>query len=144
MMANIVPNMAYPPEPFLYLASRIKSEVDVPVMHAQNIKTRCRRRGSSPKARGPDRDDACPHRGSALATNCARAVRRDPPVRRRNYCIDRNYRGADVLCIQNAATGRERSIPHIVPRAARSLRVVVVGGGRPHGSGARVRQRATR
>ncbi|TLY73464.1 MAG: FAD-dependent oxidoreductase, partial [Gammaproteobacteria bacterium] len=46
-----------------------------------------------------------------------------------NYCIDRNYRGADVLCIQNAATGRERSIPHIVPRAARSLRVVVVGGG---------------
>src|SRR5258706_581637 len=46
-----------------------------------------------------------------------------------NYCIDRNYRGDDVLCIQNAATGRERSIPHIVPRAARSLRVVVVGGG---------------
>jgi len=34
-----------------------------------------------------------------------------------------------VLCIQNAATGREGSIPHIVPRAGRSLRVVVVGGG---------------
>jgi NADPH-dependent 2,4-dienoyl-CoA reductase/sulfur reductase-like enzyme len=34
-----------------------------------------------------------------------------------------------LLCIQNAATGRERSIPHIISRADSRRRVVVVGGG---------------
>ena len=31
-----------------------------------------------------------------------------------NYCIDRQYNGLDVLCIQNAATSREATMPHII------------------------------
>jgi NADPH-dependent 2,4-dienoyl-CoA reductase/sulfur reductase-like enzyme len=45
------------------------------------------------------------------------------------YCIDRIYAGGDALCIQNAATGREASMPHVIARAARRRRVVVVGAG---------------
>ena len=58
-----------------------------------------------------------------------------------NYCIDRQYDGLDVLCVQNAATTRETTMPHrIVPTRGRRRRIVVVGaeaGG--HGS-ARVRR----
>ena len=30
------------------------------------------------------------------------------------YCIDRIYVGADALCLQNPATGRERTMPHVI------------------------------
>ena len=30
-----------------------------------------------------------------------------------SYCINRLYRGLDALCIQNPATGREETIPHV-------------------------------
>jgi NADPH-dependent 2,4-dienoyl-CoA reductase/sulfur reductase-like enzyme len=46
------------------------------------------------------------------------------------YCIDRIYQGKDALCIHNAATGREATMPHAVPRGPGPARkVVVVGGG---------------
>ena len=31
------------------------------------------------------------------------------------YCLDRIYQGGEALCIHNAATGRELSIPHVLP-----------------------------
>src|SRR5690242_10538789 len=47
-----------------------------------------------------------------------------------SYCINRIYRGLDALCIQNPATGREATIPHVVPRSdGPARRVVVIGGG---------------
>ena len=47
-----------------------------------------------------------------------------------SYCINRLYLGLDSLCIQNVATGREATIPHLTPRSdGPSRRVVVVGGG---------------
>ena len=47
-----------------------------------------------------------------------------------NYCIDRQYDGLDVLCVQNAATTRETTMPHrIAPTRGRRRRIVVVGAG---------------
>jgi NADPH-dependent 2,4-dienoyl-CoA reductase/sulfur reductase-like enzyme len=47
-----------------------------------------------------------------------------------NYCIDRQYNGLDVLCIQNAATSREETMPHIIEKTrGRKRKVVVVGAG---------------
>src|SRR3546814_20835237 len=47
-----------------------------------------------------------------------------------NYCIDRPYTGLDVLCIQNAATSREPTIPHIIAQAkGPRLTVAVLGAG---------------
>lgn len=46
------------------------------------------------------------------------------------YCLDRIYEGGEALCIHNAATGREASIPHIIPKTEGPKRkVVVVGAG---------------
>jgi NADPH-dependent 2,4-dienoyl-CoA reductase/sulfur reductase-like enzyme len=46
-----------------------------------------------------------------------------------NYCLDRIYQGGAAYCIHNPATGRELSMPHIVPKAAERRKVVVVGAG---------------
>ena len=45
------------------------------------------------------------------------------------YCLDRIYQAGDALCIHNAATGRELTMPHDIPKAAVRKKVVVVGAG---------------
>jgi NADPH-dependent 2,4-dienoyl-CoA reductase/sulfur reductase-like enzyme len=50
-----------------------------------------------------------------------------------NYCIDRQYNGLDVLCVQNAATSRERTMPHVIARTSGPKRKVVVVGAGPAG-----------
>jgi len=46
------------------------------------------------------------------------------------YCLDRIYEGGEALCIHNAATGREATIPHVIARTDGPLKkVVVVGAG---------------
>ncbi|HEU0223666.1 MAG TPA: NAD(P)-binding protein, partial [Paracoccaceae bacterium] len=45
------------------------------------------------------------------------------------YCLDRIYEGGEALCIHNASTGREESLPHEVERAERPLKALVVGAG---------------
>ena len=46
-----------------------------------------------------------------------------------NYCLDRIYQGGAAYCIHNAATGRELTMPHIVPKADIRKKVVIVGAG---------------
>ena len=45
------------------------------------------------------------------------------------YCLDRIYRGAEALCIHNAATGRELTMPHDIPAAEVKKNIVIVGAG---------------
>ncbi|AHD08637.1 oxidoreductase [Phaeobacter gallaeciensis] len=45
------------------------------------------------------------------------------------YCLDRIYQAGEALCIHNAATGRELTMPHVIPRAEARKQVVVVGAG---------------
>lgn len=131
LTGNLVPNMAYPPAPFLYLASAIKAAVDVPVIHAQNIKdpvsaARILEEGHVDLVGMTRAHIADPH-----LVNKTRAGRVDE-IRLcvgANYCINRMYSGLDVACVQNAATGRETTMPHRLAKAERSRRVVVVGGG---------------
>lgn len=45
------------------------------------------------------------------------------------YCLDRIYQAGDALCIHNAATGRELTMPHSITPAENKLKVVIVGAG---------------
>jgi NADPH-dependent 2,4-dienoyl-CoA reductase/sulfur reductase-like enzyme len=46
------------------------------------------------------------------------------------YCLDRIYEGGEALCVHNAATGREASIPHTIRKTDGPRRkIVVVGAG---------------
>nr|WP_300306595.1 dimethylglycine demethylation protein DgcA [Halomonas sp.] len=132
-LANVIPNMSYPPEPFLHLASGIKEVVSVPVIHAQNIKdpTQANRilEGGYVDLVGMTRAHiADPHLIAKIKMNQVDQIKQCVGA---NYCIDRQYQGLDVLCIQNAATSREyMGLPHIIePTEGAKRRAVVVGGG---------------
>ena len=46
-----------------------------------------------------------------------------------NYCLDRIYQGGMAFCLHNAATGREETMPHDVPKATRTKRITIIGAG---------------
>ncbi|RKR06576.1 2,4-dienoyl-CoA reductase-like NADH-dependent reductase (Old Yellow Enzyme family) [Kushneria sinocarnis] len=132
-LANVIPNMSYPPEPFLHLAGGIREVVSVPVIHAQNIKdpTQANRilEGGHVDLVGMTRAHiADPHLIAKIKAGEPDRIRQCVGA---NYCIDRQYQGLDVLCIQNAATSREyMGLPHEIERSdGPPRRVVVVGGG---------------
>ncbi len=131
LTANLVPNMAYPPAPFLYLASAIKAEVDVPIIHAQNIKdpvsaNRILEEGHVDLVGMTRAHIADPHMVNKVREGRVDQIRLCIGA---NYCINRMYAGLDVACIQNAAIGRETHIPHKIPKAEQRRRIVIVGGG---------------
>ncbi|TYC63238.1 NADH:flavin oxidoreductase [Rhodobacterales bacterium] len=45
------------------------------------------------------------------------------------YCLDRIYQGGEALCIHNAASGRELTMPHEIDAARDRKKVVIVGAG---------------
>ncbi len=46
-----------------------------------------------------------------------------------NYCLDRIYNAGAAYCIHNAATGRETTMPHEVPKAPRKRKILIIGAG---------------
>jgi 2,4-dienoyl-CoA reductase-like NADH-dependent reductase (Old Yellow Enzyme family) len=134
-LANCMPPMALPPEPFAHLAAGIKARSAVPVMHAQSI-------------RDPGQAERLLAQRAMDLVGMTRAMIADPWLVAKiregqedrirqcvgaNYCIDRQYQGQDVLCIQNAATSRERTMPHVITRSTGPRRRVVVVGAGPAG-----------
>lgn len=134
-LANVIPNMTYPPEPFIHLAAGIRSVVNVPVMHAQNIKdpvqaARALESGLVDFVGMTRAHIADPHLITKVKLGQTDQIRQCVGA---NYCIDRQYQGIDVLCIQNAATSRESKVPHIISKTEGVTRNVVVVGGGPGG-----------
>lgn len=134
-LANCMPPMALPPEPFVHLAAGIKSVVDIPVMHAQSIRdaTQAERilaAGMVDLVGMTRAQIADPHMVEKIRDGREDEIKQCVGA---NYCIDRQYNGLDVLCVQNAATSREATMPHTVRKSAGPKRRVVVVGGGPAG-----------
>ena len=49
------------------------------------------------------------------------------------YCVDRIYEGYEALCMHNAATGREATMPHVIRRSTDAAKKVVIVGAGPGG-----------
>jgi len=126
-----LPNMSFPVAPFLYLPSAIKREVDIPVFHAQRISVLA----TAARAVADGHVDMVAMTRAHIADPFLvkkLSEGREDDIRQcvgAGYCIDRIYVGGDALCIQNAATGREATMPHVIPRADVVRKVVVVGAG---------------
>ena len=126
-----LPNMSFPVAPFLYLPSALKRETDVPVFHAQRVTdlataARAVAEGHVDMVAMTRAHIADPHLVKKLSEGRADDIRQCVGA---GYCIDRIYVGGDALCIQNAATGREATMPHVIPKAERRRTVVVIGAG---------------
>ncbi|MFZ1427312.1 MAG: NADH:flavin oxidoreductase [Geminicoccaceae bacterium] len=131
-VAYTIPSMGHRYGAFLGLAKRIREVTGKPVFQASRIPDLSTARWALEQGFvdmvGMTRAHiADPHIVAKLTRNEEHRIR---PCVGMGYCIDRIYQGKDALCIHNAATGREATMPHQVPPTAGACRkVVVVGGG---------------
>jgi hypothetical protein len=129
--SQLTPNMAWPVAPYLHLASAIKAAIDIPVFQASRINdlataARAIEDGHIDMAGMTRGHIADPHIVRKLMEGRVDDIRECVGAA---YCIDRLYSGGGALCLQNAATGREGTMPHVIAKAATRRRVVVVGAG---------------
>ena len=127
-----VPNMSHPIAPHVDRVKRIRDAFGVPVFHANRVAdlasaNRAVKEGCVDMIGMTRAHIADPHLVAKLARGEEHRVRTCVGA---GYCIDRIYVGADALCLQNPATGRERTMPHVIePSPGPRRRVVVVGAG---------------
>ncbi len=130
-LSHVIPNMGTPSAPHLEFTASIKSELDIPVFHAARI-------NDVATARYAIESDALdmvgmtrahiadPHIVAKIERGEEHNIR---PCVGAGYCIDRIYEANEALCIHNPATGREQTIPHVISKASKSKKIVVVGAG---------------
>ena len=130
-MAETYPGMAFPSAPYLALAKQVRDVSGLPVFQAARITDLPTAdhavAGGFLDMVGMTRPHiADPHIVAKMLRGEEARIR---PCVGAGYCIDRAYHGRDALCLFNAATSREQTMPHVIARAPAARRVVVVGGG---------------
>jgi 2,4-dienoyl-CoA reductase-like NADH-dependent reductase (Old Yellow Enzyme family) len=131
-LSHVIPGMGARSAPHLDFAGDVRAATKFPVFHAARIQDVATARHAVASGKldmvGMTRAHiADPHIARKVAEGREHDIR---PCVGMGYCIDRIYFGGEALCIHNAATGREASMPHeITERAAVSRRVVVIGAG---------------
>ena len=130
-LTDVIPVQGMRSAPFLDFAGQVREATGMPTFYAARI---------------PDVATARHAVGAGLIdmVGMTRAHMADPHIVRKiiegreddirpcvgaTYCLDRIYQGGDALCMHNAATGRELSMPHDISPAGKSSRIVIVGAG---------------
>ncbi len=131
-LSKVIPPAGEPSAPALDFAGEVRAALGIPVFHAARIADVATARHAIASAKldmvGMTRAHlADPHIGIKVAAGQEHRIR---PCVGATYCLDRIYEGHEALCIHNAATGREASMPHtLAPGAGPAQRVVVIGAG---------------
>ena len=130
-MTDVIPVQGMKNAPHLDFAGAVKKATGMPTFHAAKI---------------PDVATArhAVQAGLLDMVGMTRAHMADPHIVRKiiegreddirpcvgaTYCLDRIYQAGDALCIHNAATGRELTMPHTIEAAPTRKNVVIVGAG---------------
>jgi len=130
-MTDMIPVQGMKNAPHLDFAGRVKQATGMPTFHAAKI---------------PDVATARHAVASGLLdmVGMTRAHMADPHVVKKiiegreddirpcvgaTYCLDRIYQAGEALCIHNAATGRELTMPHTIEPAPTRKKVVIIGAG---------------
>jgi N-methyl-L-proline demethylase len=134
-LSHVIPIMGARSAPHLDFAGEVKAATQFPVFHAARIQDVATARYAIASGKldmvGMTRGHiADPHIAKKILEGREHEIR---PCVGMAYCIDRIYFGGDALCIHNAATGREATMPHIVARAPGAAKTVVVVGAGPAG-----------
>ena len=130
-LAGWVPPMGMPSAPHLTVAGRIRKAVDLPIFHAGGVADIATARHAVAQGHvdliGMTRAHmADPYLVVKLARGGEERIR---PCVGLGYCVDRVNQGKAAVCGHNAATGRERTMPHVIAKAKNAKKIVVVGGG---------------
>jgi 2,4-dienoyl-CoA reductase-like NADH-dependent reductase (Old Yellow Enzyme family) len=131
-LSHVIPGMGTPAGPHLDLAREVKRLVKLPVMQAARVNDVATARHAISSGAvdliGMTRAHmADPHIVAKIMRGEEQRIR---PCVGAGYCIDRIYQGGEALCLHNAATGREETMPHVIaPTTGAKKKVVVVGAG---------------
>lgn len=130
-LTDVIPVQGMRNAPHLDFAGKIKHEIGLPTFHAAKIPDIATARHAIAE-------------GLLDMVGMTRAHMADPQIVKKitenregdirpcvgaTYCLDRIYQAGDALCIHNAATGRELTMPHDIPEADEKKNVVIVGAG---------------
>jgi 2,4-dienoyl-CoA reductase-like NADH-dependent reductase (Old Yellow Enzyme family)/thioredoxin reductase len=134
-LAEVIPITGMRSAPHLDFAGEVRAATGFPVFHAARISDVATARHAIASGKldmvGMTRPHiADPHIARKVAGGQEHRIR---PCVGATYCLDRIYEGGEALCIHNAATGREASIPHVIARTEGPTKTVVVVGAGPAG-----------
>ena len=130
-MTDVIPIQGMRSAPHLDFAGMIRAEVGMPTFHASRIPDVATARHAIASGKldmvGMTRAHmADPHIVRKIIEGREADIR---PCVGATYCLDRIYQAGEALCIHNAATGRELTMPHVISLATARRRVAVVGAG---------------
>ncbi|MDA8637139.1 FAD-dependent oxidoreductase [Rhodospirillales bacterium] len=131
-LSKVIPVGGMPSAPHLDFCGEVRAETKFPVFHAARISDVATARHAVAEGKldmvGMTRAHmADPHIVNKVATGNEDDIR---PCVGATYCLDRLYEGHEALCIHNPATGREATIPHVVPVSeGEKNKCVVIGAG---------------
>lgn len=130
-LTDNIPIMGMASAPFLDLAGEVRAATRFPVFHATRIQDVATARHAIAAGKvdmiGMTRAHmADPHIMRKIVEKREHDIR---PCVGANYCLDRIYAAGMALCLHNPATGREETMPHVIPKAATKKKVVIVGAG---------------
>ena len=134
-LRHVIPIHGMPSAPHLDFAGEVRAATRFPVFHAARIQDVGTARHAIASGKldmvGMTRAHmADPHIGRRLMEGREAEIR---PCVGATYCLDRIYEGNDALCVHNAATGREATMPHVIAATKGPRRKVVVVGAGPAG-----------
>ena len=131
-LTRVIPIQGMKSSPHLDFAGEVRAATKFPVFHAARISDVATARHAIATGKldmvGMTRAHlADPHIVRKVMEGREHQIR---PCVGATYCLDRIYEGGEALCIHNAATGREATIPHVIGRSDGPLKkVVVIGAG---------------
>jgi N-methyl-L-proline demethylase len=128
---DVIPVLGMKAAPHLDFAGEVRAATQFPVFHAARINdvATARHAIASGKLDMVGMTRAHLADPSIVAKIMAGEEARIRPCVGATYCLDRIYEGYEALCIHNAATGREGTMPHVIAAAAQKRRIVIVGAG---------------
>ncbi len=130
-LSEVIPIHGMPAAPHLDFAGMVREATDLAVLHSSKIDDVATARHAVREGKvdlvGMTRAQiADPHIVRKITEGREEQIR---PCVGATYCLDRIYEAGETLCVHNAATGREATMPHDIPVAATRRSVVIVGAG---------------
>ncbi|MEM6846649.1 MAG: NADH:flavin oxidoreductase [Pseudomonadota bacterium] len=133
-LSKVIPGMGARSAPHLDFAGEVRAITRLTTMHAARIQDVATARHAVESGKldlvGMTRAHmADPHIIKKIIEGKEEQIR---PCVGMGYCIDSIYNG-EASCVHNAATGREKTMPHVVTRGEGAPKKVVIIGGGPGG-----------
>ena len=133
-LSHVIPGMGARSSPHLDFAGEVRASAKIATFHAARIQDVATARHAIESGKldmvGMTRAHlADPHIARKIIEGRENEIR---PCVGMGYCIDSIYSG-QAVCIHNAATGREATMPHVVARSDGPRRKVVIVGAGPAG-----------